>query len=89
LAKYVRNPGGGIHSVPDDFTAPDEWGQEGKDWEVVDEAAARDAAAPLFGAPDPAVLRHRLSDERAADPDDDGVPGDPEPAAAADEEVAA
>lgn len=32
MAKFVRNPDGGIHSVPDDFELPDEWEEvSGKD----------------------------------------------------------
>lgn len=83
MAKYVKNPGGGIHSVPDDFEAPAEWGED--DFEVT-EAEAREAAPNLFGADDPEVLRHRLSDERAADPADPGVPAPDAPAAPEPEE---
>jgi hypothetical protein len=84
MARYVKNPAGGVHSVPDDFEAPEEWGKKDENWFelAVDEAKA--AIAHLFGAEDPAVQQARLTDEREADPADTGVPGpvslpEPEP----------
>lgn len=59
MAKYVKNPGGGIHSVPDDFEAPAEWGD---DWSEITEEQARAEHAPLFGEPDPAVAQAELHD---------------------------
>jgi hypothetical protein len=79
MAVYVKNPAGTVHSVAEDFEAPADWGKEGEDWHVVTEDEAREAHPALFGAPDPRVLATRLSDERAADPDDHGVPGPSEP----------
>lgn len=75
MPKYVKNPGGGVHSVPDDFEAPVEWGAEDERWSFVTEEEAREAAPTLFGADDPAVQQARLTDVRAADPADHGVPG--------------
>lgn len=85
MAKYVKNPDGGIHSVADDFEAPAEWGEKGKHWfEVLEEDAAR-LLPHLFGHKDPAVEQARLTDERAADPEDSGVPGHVAPEAPAEE----
>lgn len=79
MAKYVKNPDGGIHSVADDFEAPAEWGEKGKNWfELLDEEAA-ELLPHLFGHKDPAVEQARLTDERAADPDDSGIPTPSEP----------
>jgi hypothetical protein len=62
MAKHVKNPGGGIHSVPDDFEAPQEWGIEGKDWAWVTEDEAREAVPHLFGEPHPDVVAAEIHD---------------------------
>lgn len=59
MAKYVKNPAGAVHSVPDDFEAPAEWGI---DWSVVAEADAHEADPRLAGEPDPAVVAAELHD---------------------------
>jgi hypothetical protein len=79
VAKYVKNPEGGVHSVADDFEAPEEWGVEGKHWFTVLEDEARKLVPWLFGDKDPAVEQARLTDERAADPEDTGIPAPAEP----------
>ena len=83
MARYIKNPAGAVHSVADDYTFPEDWAEDS--WSEIDEAEARTLAPTLFGADDPDVLRHRLSDERSADPADDAVPG---PEAEATPEVA-
>lgn len=79
MGKQVKNPSGGVHTVPDDFEAAEEWGREGEGWSFLSEDEARAEAPALFGAEDPAVLHARLTDERAVDPTDEAVPPPSEP----------
>lgn len=57
MTKYVQNPDGGVHSVPDDFEFPPDWNDKGK-W--VKEADAKSAAPTLFGEWDPAVAQAEI-----------------------------
>lgn len=57
MARYIKNPDGVVHSVPDDFEAPEAWGKEGEDWFTITEDEARAASPALFGAPDPVIER--------------------------------
>lgn len=67
--KYIRNDGGGVHSVTDDHlflnVLEDSSGRVGeaargttylpRGWEYITEAEARVANPQLFGAPDPHI----------------------------------
>jgi hypothetical protein len=61
MTRFVRNPDGAVHSVPDDFEFPTiEGGAPAADWEHVTET---EASAQLLGSePDPAVEAVRLHD---------------------------
>ena len=64
--RYVRNPAGGIHSVPDDFEAPVEWGKEGEDWhDKVKPSDVKKDAPWLLGEPHPDVEAAQLHDRGA------------------------
>jgi hypothetical protein len=81
MAKYVKNPDGGIHSVPDDFEAPQEWGQKGENWLELLEDEARALVGHLFGKPHPDVVaaevHDRGVDEKTAVSEDASLyPGD-------------
>lgn len=52
MTRFVRNPDGAVHSVPDDFVFPDD------KWE---EAGEADASPQLLGEPDPQVEAARLN----------------------------
>lgn len=56
MTKYVRNPDGGVHSVPDEFELPD------GTWEELTEDEARDAHPSLFGETDQQVAATELHD---------------------------
>jgi hypothetical protein len=71
VAKYVKNPDGGIHSVPDDFEAPAEWGKKDENWFEVLEDEAKALIGHLFGEPDPAVEAAKDHDNGT---DEDGNP---------------
>ena len=82
MSKFVRNPEGAIHSVPDDWQVPlgaDDNPQEG--WAVVDEA---EAPATLIGSTtgeqlDPQVVANDLHDLSAVDdPNQIAAPGIPD-----------
>lgn len=59
MAKYIKNPSGGIHSVTDEhFEALHEKGDNGKlylphGWSEINEAEARDGNPALFGPEKP------------------------------------
>lgn len=75
MTRYVRNDGGTVHSVPDDFELPDKW----------EEVTEADASPALLGNPDPAVTAVEIHDGPAVVVDTSGPavePGDqPEPPA--------
>jgi hypothetical protein len=59
MTRFVRNPDGAVHSVPDDFVFPQvENGQSVPGWEDAGEA---DASPQLLGEPDPQVEQARLN----------------------------
>jgi len=58
MTRFVRNPDGAVHSVPDDFQFPQVDGQPAPAWEDAGEA---DASPQLLGQPDPQVEAVRLN----------------------------
>lgn len=82
MTKYVKNPDGGVHSVPDDFEVPVDWHLGNPEDAFLDEAAAREAAPTLFGERDPNVVRAEIHDGPDVVPSfntEDGEPGSVEP----------
>lgn len=64
MTRYVKNPDGAIHSVPDDFQYPaDAGGNVIGEWSEVDESEA--SPALIGSAPDPQVEAAQLHNRAA------------------------
>ena len=74
MARYIKNPDGVVHSVPDDFDFPEAW--DGKGQEITEDEAL-EASPALFGAPDPVIERLLAAKEPDADPVSDAAPEAP------------
>jgi hypothetical protein len=77
MTRFVRNPDGAVHSVPDDFAFPTtENGAPVAGWADV---KVEDASPQLLGEPDPqveAVRLHTLAEEPVAEVVSSGHVGD-------------
>lgn len=90
MTRFVRNPDGAVHSVPDDFEFPkDADGNVIGDWQ---EASEADASPALLGqAPDPEVVAnelHNLAENAVPEVVSSGHVGDDPELPASAEEIA-
>ncbi len=77
MTRFVRNPDGAVHSVPDEFVFPANDNGPIPGWEDV---KAKDASPQLRGEPDPqveAVRLHTLTENPVAEVVSSGEVGTP------------
>jgi hypothetical protein len=58
MTRFVRNPDGAVHSVPDDFQFPS--GEGGTPVQGWSDVKSKDASPQLLGEPDPQVVASQL-----------------------------